>query len=313
MKKWALWTALGAAVAFTTIGAAAAHEDGEPVAQLAHELDSALEHEHGEGFDTKHVFGFTEGTDNGHAGEREMELETTIRAAKLGGGRYGAVEQEAVYESIVTDRFGYEASLHGLWMTSHGVPGLENRSGSAFSGFSVAPKFILLKRGVDSPIGLAVSIAPEWDRIDPIGGGHASNYVVPIRLMADVELIHDKLYGAANLLYAPEWDSFSGLGNAQNALLSLSGALAYRAAPKISIGGQIEYINAYTSTGLRDWAGWGFYIGPAMSWKVSHNIFVKATWAAQIAGKQATTGGLAAYDAADLSRQRANLLLGVEF
>ena len=51
------------------------------------------------GFETKHIFGFTEGTDVGEAGDKELEFTTTGSIGKRGGGGYTAIEQQAVYEA----------------------------------------------------------------------------------------------------------------------------------------------------------------------------------------------------------------------
>ena len=129
-----------------------------------------------DGFETKHIFGFTEGTDVGEAGDKELEFTTTGSIGKRGGGRYTAIEQEAVYEAAPSERFGYEIGPLGISQQIANVAGLSNLSQTTFSGFTVEPKYIFVKRGIDAPFGFAVSVAPEWSRIETVTGDHVSNF-----------------------------------------------------------------------------------------------------------------------------------------
>ena len=158
-----------------------AHGDGAP--------EAGADGHHGEGdsaddFETKHIFGFTEGTDVGDAGDKEMEFTTNGSIGKRGGGGYNAIEQKGVYEAAPSDRFGYEVGPLGLSQQIANVPGLSNLSQTNFAGVAAEPKYIFVKRGIDAPFGLAVSVAPEWDRIDPVSGAHVSNFVLETKTLS---------------------------------------------------------------------------------------------------------------------------------
>ena len=291
---------------------------GAPSAR-AHDSDAATGARHGasdeaDDFETKHLFGFTEGTDIGDVGEKELEFETTSSIGKFGGGRYNGLEQLASYEAAPVARLGYELSFHGLSQQIANVPGLQTLSQTNFSGVSLEPKWIFLTRGVDAPFGLAVSINPEWDRIDPVLGVHASNFVLPVRVYIDSELIPQKLYFAANLLYSPEVDNQQGYGVSHYALAGASAALSYRITPKVTFGGEVEYYEAYNSLGFSSWAGSGVYIGPTFHFQITDKAFVAGAWSVQVANKiPAGAEGLAAYNQSDFSAQRGRLTFAIGF
>jgi hypothetical protein len=301
------------AFAWLAIGAAQAHDESK----LAKEMPSALEGEENSAdeFETKHVFGFTEGTDVGDAGDREAEFTTSAGIGKQVGGRYGAVEQLATYEAAPTNRFGYELNLHGVAQTIGNVPGLSNLNQATFSGLSVAPKYIFLRRGVDAPFGLAVSIEPEFDRIDPVVGAHSRNVLAATRVYLDSEVIEKKLYFGANLVFSPEVDSEVGSGISQYALFGATGALTYRITPKFAVGGEIEHYEVYNSLGFANRTGSGTYIGPTVIYQFTPKLFAAAAWSSQIAGRpaDASANALALYNQSDIARQRARLVVGVQF
>jgi hypothetical protein len=264
--------------------------------------------------ETKHIFGFTEGTDIGEAGEREMEFETTGVIGKFGGGRYNALDQLATYEVAATARLGYEVSLHGLSQQMANVPGLGNLSQTNFSGVSVMPKWIFLTRGVDAPFGLAASIEPEWDRFDPVSGVRANSFGLPVKIYLDAELIAKKLYVGANLLYAPELQKQQGEGFSHYAMAGASAALTYRITPNVAFGGEVEYDEAYNSLGFSSWGGSGTYIGPTFHVQINDKAFVAGAWSVQVANRiPAGAEGLAAYNQSDFSAQRGRLTFAIGF
>jgi hypothetical protein len=265
-------------------------------------------------FETKHIFGFTEGTDVGDVGGKELEFETTGAIGKFGGGRYNGLEQLASYETAPTARLGFEASLHGLSQQIANVYGLQTLSQTNFSGVSFLPKWIFIMRGVDAPFGLAASIEPEWDRIDPVSGAHANHFVLPVKICFDAGPIDKKLYFAANLLYSPELENQRGYGISHYALAGGSAALSYRVTPQVTFGGEVEYYEAYTSLAFRNWAGSGTYIGPTFHFQINDKAFVAGAWSVQVANKiPAGAEGLASYNQSDFSAQRGRLTFAIAF
>jgi hypothetical protein len=268
-----------------------------------------------EGFETKHIFGFTEGTDVGDAGDKELEFTTTGSIGKRGGGGYNAIEQKGVYEGAASDRFGYEVGPLGVSQQIANVPGLSNLSQTNFSGIAAEPKYIFVKRGIDAPFGVAVSVAPEWDRIEPVTGAHVSNFVLETKIYLDSELIEKKLYAAANLIYAPEADRETGIGFSQYALTGATAALTWRITPSIAIGAETEFYQVYNSLGFTGRTGSAAYVGPTLWAQITPRAFVSLAWSAQVAGTpaNASPSALALYNQSDIARERVHLVVGIAF
>ncbi|MBB4196445.1 hypothetical protein CCR94_20025 [Rhodoblastus sphagnicola] len=267
----------------------------------------AQEFETKDDFDTKHIFGFTEGTAINAPDEREAEFVTTAHFLKRGGGLYRAAEQEATAEGALTQGLGYELTLHGAAVQTRGAAGLDPLRQVNFSGLSVEPKFIVLSRD-SAPIGLAVSLQPEWERIDAVSGRGARSFALPARLMADAAW-GGRFYAGANLLYAPEWDREAGAPAARGALFGATGALAWRLAPQISLGGAVEAYAATRSLGLGAPAGTAVYLGPTFFARLAPNLFIAGAWSIQVGGRP-VAGGLEDYNQTEFSRHKARLTLG---
>jgi hypothetical protein len=265
-------------------------------------------------FEDKHLFGFTEGSDVGEAGSREAEFTTTGAFGKRGGGAYQAIGQEAAYEAAATDRFGYELIALGSWQSIANVPGFDNLSQANFAGLAVQPKYIFLRRGLDAPFGLSVSLTPAWLRIDDISGVRATNFSLETRLYLDKEFIPQKLLGAVNVLYAPETGR-DALGPSHYALFGATGALSYLFTPEAFLGGELEYYQAWQSLGFSNSAGSAFYAGPTLHLQLGAKAFVSLAWSAQLSNspRHPAPERLVEFNQSDLARQRGHMVFGVEF
>src|SRR5664279_2540316 len=153
--------------------------------------------------ESKYLFGFVDGADIGNEGEKAIEYEATGSFSKR-GGRYSAIEHELAFEHVLTQNFSYELSAHGLSHSISGVEGLDDRNTTQFSGASAKLRYLIIGRGPGSPIGLTVSAEPEWSRIDGTDGTQARAYSSTFKIVADTELIANRLYAAVNVMYEPE-------------------------------------------------------------------------------------------------------------
>lgn len=264
-------------------------------------------------FDTKHIYGFTEGPAIDEPATHEAEFTTTGHFIKHGPGRYAAVEQEATDEGALSPWFGYELTLHGAASQTSGVTGLAPLAQANISGLSSEPKFVMLRQGATSPIDLSFALEPEWDRIDTVSGQNANNFSLTMRLMIDRELVAERLYGAANLFYAPEQDHETGAPVARFAEFGASGALVWRFAGQMSLGGELQYDAATNSFGFAQKAGDAVYLGPVFFLRVSPRLFVAGAWSSQIAGRPAREDLLPTYNQSELSRQKARLTVSLAF
>jgi hypothetical protein len=261
--------------------------------------------------ETKYIFGFTTGADIGVPGEQSVEFETTAAFQKR-GGRYSAIEQEVEFEGVPTDFFAYELSVHGAYHSISGTNGLDDINRTGVSGLSTALSFAILHRGPESPIGLTFVAEPEWERIDGDSGQFARNFSTSFTMVADTELIANRLYGAVNVSYAPEvgkaaddvdWEHSSTLG--------ITAALAYRIAPKITIGGELEYYRAYDGLLFDTFDGNAFYAGPTLHVQFDSKTMLAAAFSTQVAGQ--AVGEHNALDLTNFERYHFNLKFEKEF
>ena len=286
-------TTIGLLLLFAAVSAARADSTPDPY----HELE------------TKYLFGFTEGADIGAQGEQSVEFETTTQGGRRGGA-YGTLEQEVEYENVPTQNFGYELSAHTLGYHISGVTGAANASGVEFSGFSTELRYLVIGRGPGSPIGFTLTAAPEWARLDDFGQ-RVTDLSTTFRAIADTELIANRLYGAINLIYTPDVARSPGQPWANTSTLGASAALAYRIAPKVTLGAAAEIDGAYDGLLAHSWQGDAVFVGPTLHIQFTGRIMLAAAWQSQVAGR--AIGDPRGLDLVDFPHQRGNLKVEFEF
>jgi hypothetical protein len=213
---------------------------------------------------------------------------------------------------VPSQYWGYEFSLHGLSQHINGVPGEDNFNQTNFSGLSWKPKWLIIGRGPGNPIGLSLSVQPEWETFGGANGIHNTTFSMETRLAADTELIPNMLYAAINLIYAPEVGQSTGeTGWERAAGYGASAAMSYRIAPKVTIGGEVEYYRSHSSFGVGNFDGAALYVGPTLHIQFTPKIFLAAAWSTQVAGH--ASGDVNQFDLTNFERQHGNLKLGFEF
>jgi hypothetical protein len=261
--------------------------------------------------ESKYLFGFTDGADIGNEGEKAIEYEATGSFGKR-GGRYAAIEHELAFEHVLTQNFSYELSAHGLSHSISGVEGLDDRNSTQFSGASAKLRYLIIGRGPGSPIGLTISAEPEWARIDDTDGTRTRSYSATFKIVADTELIANRLYAAINLIYEPgtakgvdadAWERTSSGG--------VSLGLAYRITPTFALGVGAEYDRAYDGLTFQTFNGHALFVGPTMQLNITRKILLAAAFSGQVAGR--AVDDPRALDLTNFSRYRGNLKLEFEF
>ena len=287
--------------------AASLAEDAIPLSQTAARPSIDPFHE----LESKYLFGFTDGSDIGEEGEQSIEFETTTSSQKRGGS-YSAIEQEIEYESVPSQFFGYELSAHGMAHSISDVNGLDNLHGIGFSGLSAEFRFLIIGRGPGAPVGLTFVAEPEWARIDGTSGAPTTDLSSTFKLVADTELIPNRLFAAANLIYQPDVSKIDGDVNwDRTSSAAISAALAYRVTPKVTLGGELEYDRATDGLVLQTFAGHAVYAGPTLHVQFTSKIMLAAAFSTQLAGHAA--GEHHALDLTDFERYRGNLKFEIEF
>ena len=261
--------------------------------------------------ETKYMFGFTDGADIGAEGEKAVELETTAGFGRR-GGRYHAIEQELEFEQVLTQNFAYELSAHGLYNNIHNVEGMDNINRAAFGGLSAKFRYLLLGRGPESPFGLTFSFEPEWARVEGDTGMNTQLWGSTFKIVADTELIPNRLYAAVNLSYAPEVAKSPGATGWERASsLGVTGALSWRLTPRIAIGAEVEHYHAFDGLYFNHEVGHAWYVGPTLQINFTNKTLLALAFSTQVAGH--AVADPRALDLTNFEKYHFNMKFEVEF
>jgi hypothetical protein len=294
-----------AALFFVVVNVGARAQNAPPpagaqaVADVFHEAES------------KYMFGFIDGSDIGNEGEKAFEYEATGSFQKR-GGHYSAIEHEFEFEQVPTQNFAYELSAHAITHAIGNVEGLDDRNSTQFSGASAKLRYLIIGRGPGSPFGLTVSAEPEWSRIDGTDGTQTQSYGSEFRIVADTELIANRLYAAINLIYAPEVAKPADTGMWERSSMAGVGlGLTYRLTPTFALGLDAEYDRANEGLAFQTFDGHALFAGPTMQINISRKMLLAAAFMAQVAGH--AVDDPRPLDLTNFERYRANLKVEVEF
>jgi hypothetical protein len=269
------------------------------------------EHAHKAGeVDTEHMFGFTEGSDIGEAGEKELETDSTGRFGKFDGS-YNNVATALEAKYAFSDRFRVSAVATVAYYDIAGVSAFDDRRQAALQSISFDARFRLFDRE-HSPFGLTLSVEPRRGYTDDMSGEGADQYGAEIRLFADRELIPGRLFAALNVSYEPEQTRLRGSGETlRESMLGIGAALAMQVMPNVFIGAEARSLRQYDGLGLNSFAGQALYIGPTLYATFGQGYFLSAGGNVQVWGTVAGSSG--ALDLVNFERHQAKLRVGVVF
>jgi hypothetical protein len=258
--------------------------------------------------DTEHMFGFTEGSDVGEAGEKELETDSTGRFGKLGGA-YNNVATALEAKYSFSDWFRLSAVATVAYYDITGVNGIDDRRQGALQSVSLDARFRLFDRE-HAPFGLTLSVEPHRGFKDETSGEPADRYGAEFRVLADRELIAGRLFAAFNVSYEPEQTRLRGSGETlRESTLGVAAALAMQVMPGVFIGAEARNLRHYDGLGLNAFAGQALYIGPTLYATFGERYFDSAAWNVQVWGAVAGTSG--ALD--NFERHQAKLRAGFSF
>ena len=253
--------------------------------------------------DTKNLFGFLEGADIGEKGDRSLEFETTGSFGEP-QALYRSIEQEFIFENALTDSLGLELGAHVLGQDIRRVPDLLDFVGVNFMGVSAEFRYVVMHRTADVPIQVTLTVQPEYNSIAE-AGRQANDFTATFRGIADVISSDRRLYGAVNLVYAPDALRPAGLALQDTAILAASAALSYRLTPPLMFGAEADYDRAYGGLVPRGFEGQAVYLGPTFHYQINEKIDLSAAVLVQ-----APAGRV---DFEEFPRQLAKLRLEVDF
>ena len=280
------------------------------VAAAALLVFGAAPHAAASGFDTEHLFGFTEGSDIGEKGERELEIELEGRGGKR-SGTYRALSQATALKLTLTDNFRIAPAIAFDHYHLSGVPGLADRSSGNLSEFAFEMKYRVLDRD-QSRVGLTLAATPYWGRVDSGSGEREDSYGIGLRVLMDTEIVPDRLLAAVNLGY--------GFGNSRSRAvrvwekssdLALSAALTARTGESVFLGIETRYERAHEDLTIGRLAGWALFVGPTLYARLGEHAFLSLAWNAQVAGHASGDGSRLDLD--NFERNQVMVRFGIAF
>ncbi len=242
---------------------------------LLSSLAQAQEKQAGATIDSEHIFGFTEGADIGDKGESEFESITIGRLGKQGG--FAVLTNETSFRYGVEQGFRASAGTLTDYYSVHDSPGYLDRTGLRYSGLTSEFRWQFSEHD-SAPIGLTLSFAPTWRRVDDPTPGLGQSYALPVSLLADHVIIANRLYAAVNVGVAPTFSYVAGSWrNSQP--LEISAALSTALGDRIFLGGEVRLAAQNQTAPL---GGRALYIGPSFFVKLQENLTFKAAWSLQV-------------------------------
>ena len=259
--------------------------------------------------DTEDVFGFVEGADIGRAGEQEVEIDGSLRSGKS-TGTYNAAATAFQYKYTAFADFRISAVATLADYEIDGVAGLSNLDRMSMQSLSFDARFRLLDRA-KAPFGATLSLQPHWGFADETSGVPLQHFGWVALLLADRELVPDKLVGAINLSF--DTDRTRLLPNhavEQEPTPGIGAALAAQIAPDLWLGGEARYLRSYDGASLQVFSGQALYAGPTLYARIGKQGWVSAAFNIQIwGGAVGVPGGL---DLVNFERYQAKLRIGFE-
>jgi hypothetical protein len=263
-----------------------------------------------EEIDTEHIFGFTEGSDIGRAGDRELEVG--------GGGRVGA--RNGAYSVLgasvegkftLTDAWRLAPGLHFAHFRISDVPGIDDRRSTALEAVTLEVKLRILDR-LTAPLGLTVGVTPYGARVDDRSGVRADVYGADVLVAADKELVPSRLFGAFNGRYEPMQPRSSGnRAWEQASALAASAALAMQIRAGVFLGGEVQYRRAHDAFSPNTLAGEAIFVGATFYARLTERLWAAGAWSIQAAGK--AVGDSRSFDLSSFERQEFKVRLGYAF
>ncbi len=279
---------------------------------------------------THYIFGFTYGTDIETEGKGEvlsitrMDFrkrgpalpaldEEELRKIPRGGSFYRAVVETLEFEHTLTDRLQYALGVIGANHNIRGVQGVEDIRNTNLKGVLGELRYILLKRGVDAPFGVALHVEPRWSHVSGVTGQPETAVESDNRLMIDAALVPGKLFAAVNVIHQPVIVREPGEPKwFRRAYFGAFGGFSYFLNPKVAVGGGVQYLQS-NSNGfwLNKFDGDALYVGPQIYVRLTDRLFLTGSYSTQVAGHAIVDPR--PLDLVNFPRETARIQFGGEF
>jgi hypothetical protein len=284
------------------------HEHAQS-ASPAHKAPPIQDAAHAHSVETENLFAFVSGSDIGEKGERHFVF-AIDGAFQKRAGTFRAVSPKAEFGFNPADRIHIALEFWGDHFKVRGNPGFDDQHRWG-AGVALESKALLIERGEASPVGVALLIAPHYATSEHVSGEPADHYALEVKLIADLELVKDRVFAAVNLLYEPERVRPRGEVWEKESLFGTSAAIMARFAPAFFAGAEIQYFRKYEGYFFETFAGHALYAGPALHFHLGEHCSLSLGWAIQVTGK--AVGDPRSLDLVNFERQRGTLKFSAHF
>jgi len=262
------------------------------------------------------LFGFSEGTDIGEPGE----ISASLALESAWGGRPTSFREFGATLGVtigVLDNLEISPSIGFANARAFDEDADAFRTRSGVASLATAFKLRLLDRST-SPFGLAFVAEPSVSFFDPGAAVGGQGYGSTFAILADAELVADRIFGAVNLSY--DLARFRPRGRDEDGArfawedaseLAVSGALSFRTFGDLFLGAELRYARAYESLNLSKFAGEAVFLGPTLYIPLTESVELAAAYSAQVWGRVKGVPGRLDLDS--FARHRAKLSLSVAF
>jgi len=232
------------------------------------------------------IFGFTEGSDVGAAGDRTLFQDAFLRASRSQAG-FGALDSTLGIAYSPTDRFVVWAGGIASFESGSRARADADLPSYYAAGITGGVKYQVLNRQ-ESPFGFSVQFSPSWQ---PIGTGPAEILSGELRGIIDGALILDGWYTALNVVIQPERDTDRRGVSTQSTTVEVSGALTYRLNDNVFLGGELRALKKTDSSRFWDAGTRSLHLGPTLLVQLGTTGYLGISWSTQVASDENPAGG----------------------
>ena len=305
-REGILRTIIGAALAAATVATSDVTAQAQTKPNNAAPNSSAIPEVPGDD-----IFGFTSTTDTGEKGDIGFANELTGFRGKRSGS-YLALSNKMELSYTPAEDWWVAASGFVSYNNINGVPDFLNINRTQFEGFSAEIQYRVIKRSASNPFALAVAVEPAYAFIDLSTGQKSNAYGAAFKLLVDAVVVPDRIFWAANVVWAPVrgqdvtdrsiWTTSSAS--------QLTTALTFQLSEKLFVGADFMQFTTYDGSFFNQRAGYAYYLGPTLLWKITDKIVFNTTWQPQIAGRSSDNTNLT-YDLDTFTRAQFRFKLAV--
>ncbi|HKB57822.1 MAG TPA: DUF6662 family protein [Lacunisphaera sp.] len=256
--------------------------------------------------DEETLLGYSEDTEIVPAGQWATYHWITWRTGKS-SGTYQVTDYFAEFEHGLTERSQISLYLTAANYHISGVPGLDDRRATQFTGVRGAYKYLLRDHELDG-YGLAVYLEPEYTVHSAVSGERHDEFGLETKLIYQLESADQKRNYTANFAVEPEFGREQGT-NERELKIEFSHGASFRLMRHWFLGVENRWVAVFDRWQLHHAKAHAGYAGPVLHYGSRHWWFT-ATWLRQFTGWPVTQHGLALDE---FTRNEFRLKFGVEF